>query len=231
MANKAGPRIVTNSLTLDIDVAKTSSYSGTGLTAYDLKTSGIGGTLVNGVAYNSSNLGSFSFDGINDFILIPNSYIPSSNEATICIWNYGINATTQSVFSAMRSDNIRILNIHLPWSDNVVYWDAGQSAESYDRINTSTLTSAQWQGWHFWAFTKNASTGVMEIYLDGNLNTSGTLKTRTLEASYESYIGRFQISSPVYHNGRVAQILIYNRALSGQEILQNYNSTKKRYGL
>lgn len=231
MANRAGPRIVTNSLTLDIDVAKSSSYSGTGLTAYDLKTSAIGGTLVNGVAYNSSNLGSFSFDGINDFILIPNSYIPSSNEATICIWNYGINATTQSVFSAMRSDNVRILNIHLPWSDNVVYWDAGQSAGSYDRINTAALSNSQWQGWHFWGFTKNASTGVMEIYLDGYLNTSGSAKTRTLEASYEAYIGRFQISSSVYHNGRVSQVLIYNRALTSQEILQNYNSTKKRYGL
>lgn len=231
MANKAGPRIVTNSLTLDIDVAVSSSYSGTGLTAYDLKAGGIGGTLVNGVAFNSSNLGSFSFDGINDFILIPNAYIPSSNEVTICVWNYGINATTQSVFSAMRSDNIRILNIHLPWSDNVVYWDAGQSAGSYDRINTATLANAQWQGWHFWAFTKNATTGVMEIYLDGNLNISGASKTRYLETSYETYIGRFQINSPVYHNGRVAQFLVYNRALSAQEILQNYNSTKKRYGL
>ena len=113
MANRAGPRIVTNNLTLDIDVAKTSSYSGSGLTAYDLKTSAIGGTLVNGVSFNSSNLGSFSFDGINDFISVPNSYIPSSNEVTICIWNYGINATTQSIFSAMRSDNIRILNIRI----------------------------------------------------------------------------------------------------------------------
>ena len=231
MANRAGPRIVTNNLTLDIDVAKTSSYSGSGLTAYDLKTSAIGGTLVNGVSFNSSNLGSFSFDGINDFILIPNSYIPSNNEATICIWNYGINATTQSVFSAMRSDNIRILNIHLPWSDNVVYWDAGQSAGSYDRINTSALSNSQWQGWHFWSFTKNATTGVMEIYLDGYLNTQGTGKTRSLESSFETYIGRFQISSALYHNGRVSQFLIYNRALSAQEVLQNYNSTKKRYGL
>ena len=30
-------------------------------------------------------------------------------------------------------------------------------------------------------------------------------------------------------NGNIPQVLIYNRALSAQEILQNYNATKKRY--
>lgn len=28
-----------------------------------------------------------------------------------------------------------------------------------------------------------------------------------------------------------SQMLVYNRALTAQEVLQNYNSTKKRYGL
>ena len=231
MSVKAGPRIVSSSLIYDLDVAVLRSYSGSGVTVYDAETSAIGGTLVNGVTYSSNNLGYFSFDGVNDFILVPSSYIPTGNEVTICLWNYGTSAVVQSVFSSMLADNTRILNIHLPWSDSVVYWDAGSSAGSYDRINTAVLTNSQWQGWHFWAFTKNATTGIMEIYLDGVLNVSGTSKTRTLSTTYEAYIGKFQVTSSVYHNGRIAQFLIYDRSLSAQEILQNYNATKKRYGL
>ena len=71
----------------------------------------------------------------------------------------------------------------------------------------------------------------MEIYLDGVINVSGTSKTRTLSTTFEAYIGKFQVTSSLYHNGGVAQFLIYNRALTAKEILQNYNATKRRYGL
>jgi hypothetical protein len=91
------------------------------------------------------------------------------------------------------------------------------------------LTSSQWQGWHFWTFTKNATTGLMEIYLDGKFNVSGSSKNRTIDVADEVYIGKFQITNSLYHIGRVSQFYIYNRALSAQEIFQNYNATKKRY--
>ena len=231
MGVKAGPRIVKEGLVFDTDVAVSRSYSGSGITVYDIETSSIGGTLVNGVTYSSNYLGYFSFDGTNDYILVPSSFIPTGNEVTICLWNYGTVAVAQSVFSAMLADNSRVINLHLPWSDSIVYWDAGSSAGSYDRINTAALSNSQWQGWHFWSCVKNASTGVMEIYLDGLLNVSGTSKTRTLSTTYEAYIGKFQVTSSLYHNGGVAQFLIYNRALTAKEILQNYNATKRRYGL
>ncbi len=34
-----------------------------------------------------------------------------------------------------------------------------------------------------------------------------------------------------YFSGNISQVSIYKRALSAQEIKQNYNATKKRYGL
>jgi hypothetical protein len=34
-----------------------------------------------------------------------------------------------------------------------------------------------------------------------------------------------------FANCNIAQVQFYNRALSAQEIKQNYNATKKRYGL
>ena len=229
MGTKYNPNIVRDGLVYYIDAANTRSYSGSGNTAYELKLSGIGGTLVNGIGFSSANNGSFIFDGTNDYIQVPVNYIPTGNQVTICLWNYGTSAQTSSIFNAHKTDNSRMMNIHLPWNDSVVYWDAGYSAGTYDRVNTATLSNSQWQNWHHWAFTKNATTGIMEIYLDGSLNVSGTGKNRTIGTADEVYIGRFLISSSLYHIGRVSQTLIYNRALSAQEILQNYNATKKRY--
>jgi len=44
------------------------------------------------------------------------------------------------------------------------------------------------------------------------------------------YIGnRIQLDSPM--KGNIASTRVYNRGLSATEILQNYNSTKTRFGL
>ena len=51
MGTKYNPKIVTTGLQHYLDIANTRSYSGNGITAYDLKYSGIGGTLVNGVGF------------------------------------------------------------------------------------------------------------------------------------------------------------------------------------
>jgi hypothetical protein len=228
MGTKYNPSVVRDGLMMYVDAANPRSYSGSGNTVYELKSGGIGGTLVNGTGFSSANNGSFIFDGTNDYIQIPVSYIPTGNQVTVCLWNFGITAQPSSVFNAHKNNNDRVLNIHLPWNDNVVYWDAGTDG-SYDRINTAALSSSQWQGWHHWSFTKNATTGVMEIYLDGILNVSGTGKNRVLDAPDEVYIGRFTIISPLYHIGRVSLLHLYNRALTAQEVLQNYNATKKRY--
>ena len=57
-----------------------------------------------------------------------------------------------------------MFNVHLPYSGNIVYFDAGDGNGSYDRILKSVL-NVQYQGWHYWTFTKNATTGIMNIYL------------------------------------------------------------------
>ena len=61
------PSIISDGLIFYLDAANSRSYSGSGNTANGL-VGGIGGTLVNGVGFTSSNNGLFSFDGSNDYI-------------------------------------------------------------------------------------------------------------------------------------------------------------------
>ena len=84
MGISAGPSGVSDGLVFQLDAANLRSYTGTGLTANGL-VSGIGGTLVNGVGFTSSNNGSFFFDGTNDYIPI-GSLGTFYNQGTISFW-------------------------------------------------------------------------------------------------------------------------------------------------
>ena len=85
MGVKAGPRIVQNGLILDVDAAVPRSYSGSGLTANGL-IGGIGGTLVNGVGFGTTNNGFFTFDGSNDYINFGNNSTLYQNSGTLSVW-------------------------------------------------------------------------------------------------------------------------------------------------
>ena len=222
------PNIVRNGLVLYLDAGNRKSYSTTGTAWTDLTKNKANGTTVNSPVFSSNNNGYFTFDGVSTYVNMPTSSFPTGNQITIGIWNYGITAVAASAIWLSDASNNRTINIHLPWSDNTVYFDCGNSAGTYDRINTAALSASQWQNsWHYWVFTKNVTTGTMQIFLDGVLNTSGTAKTLTILTPTVSYVGR---SISAYHNGRISKIDVYNRALTASEILQNYNATKSRYG-
>ena len=82
------PSIVTDGLIFSIDAGNSRCYSGSGITVNGLV--GIGGTLVNGVGFTSTNSGSFTFDGTNDYVDISNSNLLTfgTNPFTIDFWLY-----------------------------------------------------------------------------------------------------------------------------------------------
>lgn len=100
------------------------------------------------------------------------------NEITISFWANG-NAdylpVNTSVLEAGDSLNNRLLNIHFPWSNSRFYWDAG-TGSGYDRIDELATDTEIGGEWHHWAFTKNSTSGVMNIYKDGALWLTGTSK-------------------------------------------------------
>ena len=66
-----------------------------------------------------------------------------------------------------------------PGENGQIYWDCGNDGGGYDRINKQA-TEAEYEGtWQHWAFTKNATTGDMRIYLNGELWHTGTGKKQT----------------------------------------------------
>ena len=70
------------------------------------------------------------------------------------------------------------------------------------------------------------------IYINGVLNNTNTTAISTYTISALNHFGLSSggsYSEPV--NGNIALFKFYNRALSAQEILQNFNTTRFRYGI
>ena len=220
--------IVTNNLIFNLDAGDSNSIARR-LSGYwdDISGQGNNGTINGGVTYSSSDGGYFDFDGSNDTVTLPTLNI-AGNELTFSVWNYGIEAKAASIIYLEDSSNYRMLNVHLPWSNGNVYFDKGGSG--YDRI-FKAASNSEYQGWHHWVFTANASTGSMKIYLDGSLWHSGTGHTKTFTniTGGTKIIGKSALNQ--WHRGYISNLQLYNKELSLSEVTQNYDVTKSRFGL
>jgi len=137
-----------------------------------------------------------------------------SNEITIMLWQNGdpnIQPQNGTIFEGVNSLNQRVLNVHLPWSNSNVYWDAGYNG-GYDRIN-KLANPQDFEGrWNHWAFTKNCATGEMKIFLNGVQWHVGVNLDNLMPD-----IQRFSIGGATgwsnFYNGSVDEFAVFNVAL------------------
>jgi hypothetical protein len=175
---------------------------------------------VNGVGYNGSNLGSLSFDGVNDYVNIPNfSALALSPACTISIWSY-----------------VKQNKGYHFWG-NLIFLLQIQSNQTYRlRFNLN----GDWRGEYTTSFPSNIW-HKLDITWDGTntkmyINSQETV-TSTLDSSFTAFSNTtnqpLEISrrDSDYSNVDISQVSIYNRALTATEIQQNYNALKGRYGI
>jgi hypothetical protein len=139
-------------------------------------------------------------------------------EVTVAFWSYGNSAVlpaNSTAFEGVDAANRRTLNVHLPWSDGRVYWDAGSNG-GYDRIDKAA-DAADFEGrWTHWAFTKNTTTGSMKIYRDGVLWHSGTGKTQPVDLAALRIGGAYDGSLSYF--GRIDEFQVWAKELDAATI-------------
>lgn len=143
---------------------------------------------------------------------------------TISLWAYGtsnLQPMDGTAFEAVNASGNRLLNSHLPWSDNNVYWDAGYAGTTYDRINKPATSIEYEGGWNYWVFTKNVATGSMKIYLNGILWHSGTAKTKPMNGITSFRIGKGNWGGSQTYEGMIDEFTVFNVELDAATI-QNY---------
>ncbi|MFA7272570.1 MAG: LamG-like jellyroll fold domain-containing protein [Crocinitomicaceae bacterium] len=141
-----------------------------------------------------------------------------NNEVTVSFWAFGdanLLPANTSILEGLGSNGERELNIHLPWSDGSIYWDCG-NVGGYDRINKAAAVYEYEGQWNHWAFVKNATTGVMQIYLNGTLWHSGTGKVKPIELA-QFVIGK-SASYTNNYKGSIDELRIWDKALTATDI-------------
>ena len=157
-----------------------------------------------------------NFDGVDDYIELPTATIPQTGAITISFWANGGNSLPKnsSIIAAYDQNNNRVVNIHLPWNDSKIYFDCGNTGNSYDRIEKLAEAVDFKDKWTHWVLTKNVTTGEMNIYLNGTLWHSGHGQNKPIGAVSLVKFG----SVYAFYHGQVAHLRIYERVLSPEEI-------------
>jgi hypothetical protein len=230
MGTAYNPKIVTDGLVLCLDAANRKSYPGSGSTWTDLSGNNNTGTLTNGPTFTSDNGGSIVFDGTNDHISILASPSNILTTLTMECWFNASGAPLNGFHVMFQKEG--------GFSGGAVYGLRAQPASTfvamicYDVLTTSqnflnsttTLTNGVW----YHVSSTLDSSYSWKLYINGVLESSSTLTAYPFQNSSAIYIGT---GDARYTNGKISNIKIYNRALSAEEISQNFQATRGRYGI
>lgn len=213
-------KIVTDGLVLALNAADPNSYPGSGTTWRDMSGNNNNGTLTNGPTFNSGNGGSIVFDGTNDYI--STSYVPGNITAqTISCWISKTN--TQYSFILASATVYFGLEIY----PTVIYANVqgtnyGQVSYNINGYQNIVLT---YDG------SQTGNSNRLKVYLNGTLQSLTYSGTIPASVNIPGIVIGSRWWSARYSDGRIANMSMYNRALSSTEILQNYNAQKSRFGL
>jgi hypothetical protein len=225
----AGPEIVEDGLVLALDAGNTKSYPGSGTTWTDLSGNGNNGTLTNGPTYSSSNGGSIVFDGSNDYV--STNYTATFQDFTLCGFVKADNPngkTWEDIIDSYDLDSSDWCRITLYQGKPSLEIDANSSRSS---VTSSTIATAD--QWYHIVGVRSGTTGY--LYINGILNKQNSVTGNVISADTDSQFFIGNISRPTSlsegWNGNIAQVSIYNRALTASEIQQNFNATRSRFGI
>ena len=187
----------------------------------DISSGGFTSTVI-GSTYSSDNNGVYSFNGSTNRIATNCSL--QLTDFTIGVWFKALGNTGgyDRIIDKLYSNGTMLMrnsSASNSWGGGVL-----ESSGPYGRF--LTLTDGQW---HYLVSIRSGTTHT--LYGDGITNTvSGTVSGTAL-SNIPFGIGSWYDGSAQYFNGQIGQVQVYNRALSADEVLENFNAMRGRYGI
>ena len=220
------------------DPGNTSSYSGSGTIINDISGNNNNGTIFGSPVHTSGAGGYFTFDGVNDYIMSPDIYFGATETHTVEVW---IRPTSNDdcVWSDLGQNTINA-GYHFAGAQILQTGAFNQIITSlWDETAVTRVVNGAGNFLNTWKQVVRVYNGsVLSSYLDG-------VPGGTISIAFDSphntgltdwYLGfgalettTYAGSTAGYFAGRYGIIRYYRRALTGSEVLQNYNSTVYSY--
>lgn len=197
----------------------------------DLSPNPVNGTMSN-ISYTNPY---FSYNGTSSQVLIPDTakLEPGSGDWTMEAWFY-INSFKTSVilgkFDPGGSSQDVAYSIRTSPTGGL-YSQIGDGTGAYVDSTTYQTSLTTWtQVIYVW---KNIATNSLETFINGASigsvsHTLGSILNTTANLYLGSYNGGEYSQS---FSGRIGIVRLYNTALTGAQVLQNYTANKSIYGL
>ena len=217
--------IVKNGLIFDLDVAKRDCYPGSGTVIREITGTNVIGTLINGPTFSLNNGGSITFDGTDDYVRINPNNIQPSAELSIESWfnSFGSNSRVQGIFYANYGLGLR-LN-----PTGQMHSRVNSGEVSYQNTTTTTYFNNRWNHVVLTINSTQAKLYINSSFLEQySISYSGS---NINSASIGGFGSDVNDSANRGFYGNVSVCRAYNKVLTDQEVLQNYNALKGRYGL
>jgi hypothetical protein len=228
MATLGGPHIIEDGLVFAIDAANRKSYTSGSSTWVDL-VGGNNGVLTNGPTFDSGDGGSIVFDGTNDYVEVID-FLPNNTSFTLSFWlNYS-------------NQNLSTTGIISTWDNNWNGWGLANfqgSLRSWIRDGAAggmswVSLSNIYNQWNLVTLIYQHSSG-QSFYLNttyyGFNSIIANVSPSNLQIGRGGQTGTPQLSGYTYSNCKISNLLIYNKIFTSQEVSQNYNALKGRFGL
>lgn len=230
IAEPVGPSVVSDGLVLHLDAGETTSYSGTGTTWTDLSGNGNNGTLINGVGFNSDNGGSLDFTGSGDYVLVNNSpSLQQSGDTSFQFTHYPqtLGSTRRSI--ADKSNQ-----------EFQITWEPGGKMNFYSYGGVTTILANEYapqaNKWFDVTIVRDLTNARIKYYINGVLTKTDpspdawgvAIPSSAQVTSNNIKIGDGYLTD---YYGRISRFMMYGKALSDAEVLQNFEAVKDRYGL
>jgi hypothetical protein len=231
--------IVRDGLILNLDAAKRDSYPGSGTVWRDTVGTN-NGTLINGPTFDSRNGGSIVFDGVDDNALFGDVLDLGTNSLTVNQWVRLSLISSQTFLSKARAagQNYRYsTGISGPSNNRLGTFMQGNGGSDITPYGSTILTTNTWF-MATYVFTRSSSISIYYNGIQESLTGNATISqwnNLDFQSNNPFRIGSYTASdntTPIsLTNGRIGITQVYFRALTTQEVLQNYNATKTRFGL
>lgn len=235
MTINGGPSIITDSLVLCLDAKNSLSYPGTGASFYDLSKTGNTGILVNGSVFSSG--GFIEFNGTSQYIEI-NDVSFVDDVCTHSLWFNSASFETASFgISLLRltPELTSAATLGVTNHGNPIY-KCGLTGPGYEASMSNAIFV---DTWYNLVVIRNGLD--LTFYLNGNNEMSRRngvepSPTTTMEpgagsSTVLSVCQNDSGNSRGYFAGKLASVLLYDRALTADEIKQNFECTRSRFGV
>ena len=231
------PKIATDGLILNLDAGNTKSYPGSGTTWTDLSKENNHATLSN-FTVGSLNGGTLTADGANSVATInaAASLQPASITIEVMCKPIYNNQNYANVISYPPNDD----NHQSPWMIYAIYLQhvAGNLTQRpiHTRIGGTMQLSDNgafdFNVWNHLVVTFHNQ--AVKFYRDGNVYSTHSISPSTINYSgYENqnvFIGQNPSGAEDFE-GEYSNVKLYNRALTDEEVKQNFEAIRGRFGL